>query len=101
MASSSKSRPPVGTFCEGKGQSVYFARGDRPIKRWDGLLSDYVDAGVPAPGSGLGITEVESDTSQLIGTNYAYQRWLDDRGNVSNVSYIGAQSQCLVETINL
>ena len=86
MASSSKSRQPVGSFCEAKGHNVYFARGDMPVKRWDGLLSDYVNAGLPAPSESLGLKEELSDETNLMGTYYAYQRWLDDRGNVSNVS---------------
>ena len=91
MASSSKARQPVGSFCEAKGHNVYFARGDMPVKRWDGLLSDYVNAGLPQPNEGLGLEEVipRVDDTNLAGTYYAYQRWVDDRGNVSNVSPLG------------
>ena len=93
MSTSANVRTSVGSFCESNNGSVYFARGDQPVKRWDGLLDDFVNAGVPAPEEALTLTEVDvkdedgnSVQSSLYGTYYAYVRFLDERGNVSNVS---------------
>lgn len=88
MSSSSKSRILPGSFSESNDGNVFFARGDQPVKRWDGLLNDYVDAGVPAPTTGLTLTEDTSSGNEITGTYYAFLRFLDSRGKVSNLSVI-------------
>ena len=87
MGSLEKCRPPVGCFSESNDGNVFFARGDQNVKRWDGLIDDWVDAGVPAPSSGVTLSKVESDHA-IIGTYYGYLRFLDSRGKVSNLSLI-------------
>jgi hypothetical protein len=93
MGSESKCRPPIGSFAGSNTGDVFFSRGDQPVKRWDGFLTDYVNAGVPKPDTALELTEVDvldsrGDvvSSELSGTFYAYLRFLDSRGNVSSLS---------------
>ena len=85
MPSSSQCRPPIGSFAESSDGNVFFARGDQNLKRWDGLLEDYVDAGVPSPTEAMTLSSV-AGTANLAGTYFGYVRWLDSRGLVSNVS---------------
>lgn len=85
MASESLCMPPVGTFTETNDGNVFHFRGDQSVKRWDGFLGDYVDAGVPVPGSAVTSASVGGD-SYIVGIYYAYLRFLDSRGKVSNLS---------------
>lgn len=80
-------RAPRPTYALSSTGNLYIATGYLPLQRWDGLLSDTVDAGLPEPDQQV---SVESGGQGLIvGTIYAAMRWVDDRGNVSNLSPIG------------
>jgi hypothetical protein len=80
---------PVPSFSESADGMLYMARGDQPMKRWDGLLDDFVDAGVPAPTSKPALAvEISAGTGGLVGEFYCYVRFLDSRGLVSNLSPI-------------
>lgn len=103
MASSSNCQPPIGSFSESNDGNVFFARGDQSVKRWDGLISDFVNAGVPAPSAGLSMSEesvytddlqtggVKQIFANIAGTYFAYLRFLDSRGRVSNLSPVAGR----------
>ena len=79
--------PP--SFAQANNGNLYIAYGDEGVRKWDGLSTTYPFAGVPAPtatpvlaGSGEG---------RIIGDRYAYLRYLDTDGRVSNLSPISAR----------
>lgn len=74
--------PP--SFARDQEGQLHIARGDRNVQRWDGIASSPVDSGVPAPASA--ITVGTSGNGTIVGRIYAYQRWLDADGRVSNLS---------------
>lgn len=78
--------PP--SFCFTAEGEILVARGDRNVQRWDGLLSALKDAGVPVPPTGVAVAG--SSTGTITGARFAYQRWLDSRGNVSNLSPVSS-----------
>ncbi|QDP52494.1 MAG: hypothetical protein Unbinned1606contig1000_53 [Prokaryotic dsDNA virus sp.] len=78
---------PVPSFSESADGMLYMARGDQPMRRWDGLLDDFVDAGVPAPTSKPNVAST-SGSGDFVGEYYCYVRFLDSRGLVSNLSPI-------------
>ena len=88
MSDSFTSRVPVPTFTKTADGNIYMARGDQPVKRWDGLSSAFADAGVPAPSTA--VTVSSSGTGSIMGTIYAYVRFLDAEGRVSNLSPLSA-----------
>lgn len=57
---------------------------DRPL-RWDGVSDEFVLAGVDYPGTALTMT-ASGTGGGITGTYIAYYRFVDDRGNVSNLS---------------
>jgi len=65
---------------------IYIVDGASPAKRWDGYASSIKYAGVPAPSTS--VTVGSSTSGTIVGDIYAYQRWLDADGRVSNVSPI-------------
>lgn len=67
--------------------------GMNPVKRWDGLLPAPVDAGLIAPTTACTTTK-GSGPGQIIGFLRAYVRWVDSRGNVSNLSPISNTETC-------
>ena len=79
--------PP--SFAQANNGNLYIAYGDEGVRKWDGLSTTYPFAGVPAPtatpvlaGSGEG---------RIIGDRYAYLRYLDTDGRVSNLSPISSR----------
>ena len=76
---------PIPSFSESADGMLYMARGDQPMKRWDGLLSDFVDAGVPAPTT-KPVLSAGLEAGGIVGEYYGYVRFLDSRGLVSNLS---------------
>jgi hypothetical protein len=86
MGSETKVRVPVSHFAESSNGTLYVAHGDRPVKYWDGFASGFVNAGVSAPTTKPVVAS--SGTGILVGEYYAYVRFLDSRGNVSNLSPI-------------
>ena len=67
--------------------------GMNPVKRWDGLLPAPVDAGIIAPLTACTMTKGASP-GEIIGFFRAYVRWVDSRGNVSNLSPISNTELC-------
>lgn len=69
---------------------LFAANGIDPVKKWDGLSPVMRNAGVPAPLT----TEVPhvsgSGVGRILGTYYAYVRYVDKDGNVGNLSPISA-----------
>jgi hypothetical protein len=75
---------PVGNFAQEPTGDLIFARGDQVMKRWDGLLADFVQAGIASPSAAIGVAA--STDGSICGTIYAVVRYLDVEGRVSNVS---------------
>ena len=96
MSDSFTARVPVPTFTKTADGNIYMARGDQPVKRWDGLASDFVDAGVPAPGAA--VTVAASGTGSIVGTIYAYLRFLDADGRLSNLSPLSSSYNIAVSS---
>lgn len=63
---------------------LLIANGIDPVLRWDGLAAQAETAGVIAPTSAL--TMAIADAGNISGTYYAYSRFVDRYGNVSNLS---------------
>ena len=78
---SSGSRWTHPSFAESNESVVYMAHGKMPVQRFDGTLAP---AGVEAPDQKLTIES--SGSGVLTGKRYAYLRFLDSEGRVSNVS---------------
>ena len=96
MGSETKVRVPVSCFAEGANGTLYVAHGDRRVKFWDGLASEFADAGIDAP-----TEKPEVDSSEkglIVGIYYAYVRFLDSRGNVSNLSPLSDEHNISVTT---
>jgi hypothetical protein len=60
------------------------ANGIDPVLRWDGLTPNMETAGTPAPPTAL--TLGSSTSGSITGTYFAYSRWVDAQGNVSDLS---------------
>jgi hypothetical protein len=82
------SRWPVPTFARDQTGRLHIANGADPIRTWNGFESNFVDSGVPVPANTP--TIVSSGSGTIIGTIYAYQRWLNADGLVSNLSPLSA-----------
>lgn len=67
---------------------VYFANGLTKVRKWNGVTFEARDAGVPAPT--LSFSLAGSGSGSITGTYTAYQRWLDEDGNPSNLSPVTA-----------
>ena len=96
MSDSFTARVPVPTFTKTADGNLYMSRGDQPVKRWDGLASDFVDAGVPAPGTA--VTVAASGTGSIVGTIYGYLRFLDADGRQSNLSPLSSSYNIAVSS---
>lgn len=75
---------PVGNFAAEPSGDLVFARGDQLMQRWDGLLADFVQAGIISPTTALTLNH--SSKGSIVGTIFAVVRFLDAEGRVSNVS---------------
>lgn len=76
---------PVGNFAQEPTGDLLFARGDQLMERWDGLKSDFIQAGIASPSAAIALAQGGSPGS-IVGTIYAVVRYLDEDGRVSNVS---------------
>lgn len=86
--------PP--SFLQTPEGDVYCVQGDRNVRRWDGLLGAFVDSGVPAPSAACTVGSSTSGT--IVGSIYAYVRFLDADGNVSNLSPVSSVHNIAVST---
>lgn len=78
--------PP--SFAQSPDGKIFAFTGDRNARKWDGLLSDFIDAGVPAPTTACTVGSSTSGT--ICGRIYAYTRFLDADGNVSDLSPVSS-----------
>lgn len=76
--------PP--TFAETSDGRVLIANGMQPMLVWDGRDYQASEAGVPAPTDAMTLSSLGSGS--ITGSYTAYQRWLDEDGNPSNLSEI-------------
>ena len=76
--------PP--SFAQANNGNLYIAYGDEGVRKWDGLLTTYPFAGVPAPSAKPVLTS--AGDGRIVGDRYAYVRYLDADGRVSNLSPI-------------
>lgn len=90
MASITKVRTPVSCFAEAANGSLYVSQGDRPVKVWDGLAASFANAGVPSPTTQPALAAA-GGAGVLTGRYYCYVRFLDARGNTSNLSPISSE----------
>lgn len=67
---------------------LFSANGYDAMMRWDGLMPAMEEVGMDAPASALAMSG--SGIGEIVGTYYAYTRFLDALGNVSNFSPISA-----------
>lgn len=69
--------------------TIYISDGINGMRKWDGIDSSFEDAGVPAPSTTVSLTA--SGDGEITGSLYAYQRWLDGDGRLSNVSPVSSE----------
>ncbi len=65
---------------------LYVANGIDAVLRWDGFLSQFEPAGLDPPTAA--VTVGGSGVGAIVGEYYAYLRFVDAQGNVSNLSPI-------------
>lgn len=75
------------TFAESQSGTLLVANGIDEVLRWNGQ-GDMTPAGLDAPASAIGLGF--SGVGTITGTYYAYQRFVDDEGNYSNLSPISS-----------
>jgi hypothetical protein len=75
-------------FCEDPRGDLYVANGIDEVMRWDGFLDSFEEAGLDAPTAAL--TVGGSGVGAIVGEYYAYSRFVDALGNVSNLSPVSA-----------
>lgn len=74
------------TFAETPGGLLLMANGIDPILKWDGMRSTIVPAGVTPPKTALELGG--TGAGKITGTLIAFQRFVDNLGNVSDLSPI-------------
>lgn len=83
------------SFAKATNGYVYMASGVDPMVKWDGIKTRSRTVGVAAPATALTLNT--SMTGELTGRYTAYCRFIDDEGNVSNLSPIS--NEVIVEDI--
>lgn len=76
---------PLDHYAQSREGLLYAADGWSAVRRWDGLTSDYEEAGVPAPENAPLFT-AHFGPGFLTGSWTAYARYLDRYGNPGNPS---------------
>lgn len=76
------------SFCETPEGLLLVANGHDPVLVWDGLSPQMDEAGLEAPSAAL--TMSGSGSGAIVGTYYAYSRFLDDDGRLSDLSPISS-----------
>jgi hypothetical protein len=79
-------------FAESTDGLLLIADGMGPVLQWDGFKAQSEPAGVIAPTVPPGLTG--SGIGSIVGEYFAYQRYVDDRGNFSSLSPVSACSDC-------
>lgn len=74
----------LSTFAHSPEGDLFAASGFATVKRWPGFGSAFVDAGVPPAANK--VTLASSGTGGILGTFYAYHRFLDADGNPGSLS---------------
>jgi hypothetical protein len=72
------------SFAESAEGVLVAATGVDPVIAWDGVASSAWQAGLSAPGSAVWMDG--DGVGPIMGKRYAYVRWIDVRGNPSNLS---------------
>lgn len=80
------------SFAETPSGVVLAANGVDPMIRWDGLSTTASFAGVQPPTTAPTLTA--SGLGVITGLRYAFCRFIDNRGNPSNLSPVGVPVQC-------
>lgn len=78
------------SFSETQDGQLLIADGFGPMLRWDGLSAGVQPAGVPAP-TDTPIITPSSSPGGIVGKYRAYVRFLDSRGNVSDLSPVSTE----------
>lgn len=73
--------------------NLFIANGIDPVLVWDGTDTVAFPAGVAAPATAPTLTP--AGTGSITGTYYGFIRWVDARGNYSNLSPISAPASAL------
>lgn len=68
---------------DGQGD-LFVANGIGKVMRWDGFAAAFEEVGMDAPGTALTIGGTGSGS--IVGTYYAFERFVDAKGNVSDLS---------------
>lgn len=76
------------SFAETSTGLLFLTDGLSGMVKWDGLSTQLASVGVPAPASAPVVSG--SGTGAIVGTYYAYLRFLDKDGNLSDLSPIAA-----------
>ncbi len=74
-------------FAEVPDGDVYVANGLGPVLRWDGFSAEFEEVGMDPPGTAI-VLSASVLAGAIVGTYYAYERFVDDRGFVSDLSPI-------------
>jgi len=84
-------------FSRAEGGLVMKSDGLNPVQDWNGVKSAFENSGVPAPTAAITLA-ADGVSGDIAGRFYAYQRWLDSEGNVSNVSPVSSELVIAVST---
>jgi hypothetical protein len=76
-------------FHESSNGDLFVVNGIDPVLRWDGFSSQMEEAGLSAPTSAVTLSDF--GVGQIVGTYWAYLRFVDALGNVSNFGPISAE----------
>jgi hypothetical protein len=68
---------------------LFVVNGIDPVLFWDGFNDNFIPAGMIAPTAAVHMSG--SGVGSIVGTYYAYERFVDVQGNVSNLSPISAE----------
>jgi hypothetical protein len=80
------------SFCETPDGYLLAADGLGPVLVWDGFWPQARQAGVPKPTTPITLAGAAVGFGRIVGAYTAYVRYLDDRGQVSDLSPISAEA---------
>ncbi len=87
------------SFTEDPNGLLYVFNGQDPVGNWDGRESSFRESGVFGPTAAPVISG--SGTGNIVGRFYARVRFVDDRGNFSNVSPVSDLYEAISTTITI